>query len=761
MARARGPRGSGAPPMSICPAARLGAALRAGRYSDAMEALRDGGLELRATERAHCEAEALQGLHRHREAADAARRGLGLRPAGEEAARLRLLLGHALWSLGEVARGEAEVERALVEGEAPRLRARCRELLGLFAWKRGEHTRADAELSAASELYAALPCWEGTASVLARRAGLLADRGEFRSALAACDLALEAASATTRVDLIAHVRCEKGELLVRTGRWSEGRDELDRAAALYRAIADPREVTLAGRRRARIDLAAGNLEAVREAAQLLSERVDAAPHARLRAEERLLAADVALAEGDAETARDASGEALALCSAARDAEGECRARVRIAHALVSLGSYRRAELEARRALGLAASEGSMLPALAELARGRALLGRGRRDEAVAAFVAAERRSAAVPGLAHAARLGRLLSQGTPGDAPGVVEALEGLEAWGERRILAECRAELGRGPGRTGDPEAPAPPERRELRELRGDSPQVARLRDDLARLATVPLPVHLFGETGTGKEGAARALHALSGRRGSFVGVNCAGLSEELFHSQMFGHSRGSFTGAVADRPGLVAEADGGTLFLDEIADLSPSNQGRLLRFLESGEYRRLGELTSRRAEVRVVSAANVALAERVTAGRFREDLVYRLAVLVVELPPLRERIGDAVTLARHFARELGKQLSAPVSGLLGRQAWPGNVRELKAEVQRACFQARGPEVCLEDLSPRLRRGERPRVATTLREFLGESARRHIAATLAAHGGCRAAAAAALGISRQALHGHIVRLGL
>jgi len=403
----------------------------------------------------------------------------------------------------------------------------------------------------------------------------------------------------------------------------------------------------------------------------------------------------------------------------------------------------------------------MLPALAELARGRALLGRERKSDAIAAFASAEEKARAVPGLAHAARLGRLLTEGTSGSAPDVARALAGLEAWGEKRILAECRAQLGETvPARVDEPEGslrgPA-----SLREIRGDSVQVKKLRGDIERLAAVPCPVHLVGETGTGKEGAARALHALSGRRGAFVPVNCAGLDEELFLAQMFGHTRGSFTGAVADRPGLVAEAQAGTLFLDEVADLSPTNQGRLLRFLESGEYRRLGETTTRRADVRVVSAANVLLSERVAAGLFREDLVYRLAMLVIELPPLRERSGDVPRLARHFARELGKQLTPAVCAALERQRWAGNVRELKAEVQRACFTAEGAELRLEHLSGKLGRGAGTRPVGSLRLFLRESARAHIAATLAAHGGCRTAAAAALGISRQALHGHIVRMGL
>jgi NtrC-family two-component system response regulator AlgB len=212
-------------------------------------------------------------------------------------------------------------------------------------------------------------------------------------------------------------------------------------------------------------------------------------------------------------------------------------------------------------------------------------------------------------------------------------------------------------------------------------------------RVAAADASVLLRGENGTGKGVLARAIHAHSRRaERPFVTVNCPALSEELLASELFGHSRGAFTGAVRDQPGRVETAQGGTLFLDEIGDLPPPLQAKLLRFLQDREFERVGETETRRADVRVLAATNADLEAAVTAGRFREDLLYRLNVVELRLPPLRERPEDLLPLARRFLAFFGKNVgrhdlafSPAAEAALAAHGWPGNVRELRNAVERA----------------------------------------------------------------------------
>jgi two-component system, NtrC family, response regulator AlgB len=216
---------------------------------------------------------------------------------------------------------------------------------------------------------------------------------------------------------------------------------------------------------------------------------------------------------------------------------------------------------------------------------------------------------------------------------------------------------------------------------------------DTVRRAAASEAAVLLRGENGTGKGVLARLLHASSPRAsGPFVVVHCPTLSEELLASDLFGHARGAFTGAVKDQPGKVEAAHGGTLFLDEIAEIAPTLQAKLLRFLQDKQFERVGETQTRRADVRVVSATNRDLDEDVRAGRFREDLLYRLNVIEVAVPPLRERRDDIVPLARHFVAFFARASRRAVPGLspeaeaaLVRYEWPGNVRELRNAMERA----------------------------------------------------------------------------
>lgn len=303
---------------------------------------------------------------------------------------------------------------------------------------------------------------------------------------------------------------------------------------------------------------------------------------------------------------------------------------------------------------------------------------------------------------------------------------------------------------------------------LLGHSPAMERLRQEIAQLGPRELCVHVFGETGTGKDMVARALHDVSPRaRRSLVPVNVAGVTDELLVGELFGHARGAFTGAVAAREGYVAEAEGGTLFIDEVGDVSALAQVRLLRFLEGGEYRRLGETALRRADVRVISATHVDLARRVREGRFRQDLWFRLNGEQISVPPLRERGADVLLLAEHFLRveaarqgERPPELSREVEEALLGYAWPGNVRQLKSEMRRLVVRAAGREVRVVDLSAALREAPARRVGT-LRAALDERECELVQGALDRNGGVLARAAAELGITRQSLWAKVRRRGL
>jgi NtrC-family two-component system response regulator AlgB len=229
--------------------------------------------------------------------------------------------------------------------------------------------------------------------------------------------------------------------------------------------------------------------------------------------------------------------------------------------------------------------------------------------------------------------------------------------------------------------------------DLESDSPKIRSVLEIARRASTSDVPVLLRGESGTGKTVLARTIHSLSPRNQQpFVVINCPTLSEELLASELFGHSRGAFTGAVRDQPGRVEAAEGGTLFLDEIGEISPALQAKLLRFLETREFERLGESKTRRADVRMLAATNRDLEDYVRKGLFREDLLYRLNVIVLTLPPLRERPEDILRLAHHFlqffakvARRQPQELSTAAEQALLAYPWPGNIRELRNAIERA----------------------------------------------------------------------------
>ena len=298
------------------------------------------------------------------------------------------------------------------------------------------------------------------------------------------------------------------------------------------------------------------------------------------------------------------------------------------------------------------------------------------------------------------------------------------------------------------------------------ESPAMRPIRALLARVGPSDANVLITGEHGTGKEVIARTLHALSGRSAKpLVTVNAGALAEGVFESELFGHVRGAFTDAKADRAGRFELAHGGTLFLDEIANMPPGQQARLLRAIETGEFERLGSSRTRRVDARILSATNADLEKEVKEGRFREDLLFRLNTVEIRLPPLRERQEDIPALAEHFlvqhARRYGKQklvLSPEALAALTSHAWPGNVRELDHAVERAVLMSTGTTLQASDLNLAGPRDRTPRLEDMsiedVERFLVQKA-------LERFQGNAAEAARFLGLSRSSLYRRLQKYGL
>ncbi|HKQ63888.1 MAG TPA: sigma-54 dependent transcriptional regulator [Methylomirabilota bacterium] len=297
---------------------------------------------------------------------------------------------------------------------------------------------------------------------------------------------------------------------------------------------------------------------------------------------------------------------------------------------------------------------------------------------------------------------------------------------------------------------------------------QSARMHEILRiidRVAPTDSAVLILGESGTGKELVARAIHENSPRGPrAFVPIHCGALPREVFESELFGHEKGAFTGAVGTKPGLVELADGGTLFLDEIGEMEPDSQVKLLRAIETGTFFRVGATRPRRVDVRLVAATNRDLAEAMKRGEFRQDLYYRINTITVSLPPLRERPDDVALLARHFveanAKYGVKRLTAGTMTALEAYSWPGNVRELLHAVERAVILSKGDEIFPSDLPPEIL-GSSPPPAASSSGSLETMERQHIVAVLRQVNGHRGKAAALLAIDPKTLYRKINAYGI
>ena len=304
--------------------------------------------------------------------------------------------------------------------------------------------------------------------------------------------------------------------------------------------------------------------------------------------------------------------------------------------------------------------------------------------------------------------------------------------------------------------------------DLLGESEAARALRESITKAARAPYPVLIQGESGSGKELVARAIHRLGSRRDRrFCALNCAALSDELVEAELFGHARGAFTGAVGERAGLFEDADGGTLFLDEIGELSARAQAKLLRVLQDGEVRRVGESLSRRVDVRIIAATNRRLEQEAAAGRFRADLRFRLDVVRIEVPPLRERASDVPLLASRFWHEAAGRVGSKATlapdavAALARYEWPGNVRELQNVIAWVAVQSpRRGRIGPSALPAHVAQAGVP-MDTSFDAARQAFERRFVKAALATADGQRARAARALGVTRQGLAKMMRRLGI
>lgn len=362
---------------------------------------------------------------------------------------------------------------------------------------------------------------------------------------------------------------------------------------------------------------------------------------------------------------------------------------------------------------------------------------------------------------EAVKLGALDYIGKPLDFDRLAQLLDGVRQDMERRsALLAAETETAH---------------RLELCGMIGRSAVMQELFGLVRRIAPHARAALVTGETGAGKEGIARALHDLGPRRQKkFLTINCSAVVETLFESELFGHMKGAFTGATDNKPGLFEAADGGTLFLDEVGELPASVQAKLLRVLETGEVQRVGSLQAKKVDVRIVAATNRNLQDEADAGRFRADLYYRLNVIELEVPSLRERREDLPYLTAAFVREFSARFNRPLEGitpgaerLLGQGDWPGNVRQLRNVLERACMLADGPVLTDRDIASAMpqrvstppRQTRVPTENLSLADEVAQLKRSQIERVLQEVNGNKTVAAARLGVSRRSLYRKLAEL--
>ena len=385
--------------------------------------------------------------------------------------------------------------------------------------------------------------------------------------------------------------------------------------------------------------------------------------------------------------------------------------------------------------------------------------------------------ASVPSAVEAMRLGAFDYMEKPFDAQklerSVAQACDRRRLYQQGSRSEERGARLGSRSENCIDPSPRAP--RSSL--LIGSSPAMQQLRGRIAQVAATDETVLICGESGTGKELVAKTIHASSCRAaGPLVSLNCPALSAQLTESELFGHQRGAFTGAESDRTGRFELAEGGSILLDEVTEIDFNLQAKLLRVLQERCFERVGSCETIRVDVRVIATTNRDMPAEIAAGRFREDLYYRLAVVPIEVPPLRERLGDVLELADHFLAHASErlrrgrfELEPEARELLGGYAWPGNVRELQNIITRACVLNQDGPIRASELRPWLRpdtnRPSGPHDQMEMPELpvgltLDEVERRMIVATLEQFGGHRGKTAEALGIGLRTLSGKLRSYG-
>ena len=338
-------------------------------------------------------------------------------------------------------------------------------------------------------------------------------------------------------------------------------------------------------------------------------------------------------------------------------------------------------------------------------------------------------------------------------------------------LIAQIRKKLEGGEDARQQPAAAADP----IPEILGSSPGTLKMKETIAMAAPLPSSVLLLGETGTGKELAARALHRLGNRRGGFVAVNCGALPESLLETELFGHVKGAFTGAVKKRDGKFKAADGGTLFLDEVGEMTQSLQVKLLRVLEGGRFYPVGGETELEVDARIVCATNRDIFDLAQNGVFRRDLLYRINVISISLPPLRERGEDIPLLAAHFLKLYGGRYQKPIKGFSGRAmkkmteyGWPGNIRQLQNSVERAVIQTVGELAESVDFGVPQSAGEAPSMnrlaemdfASMKEEVLAWYERQYVTALLKKSAGLMQRACELSGMDRKTLYRKIKQFG-